>query len=366
MKSDREKAIEAIFTKNLLVKQKEKVLVFTDAENNETLTIAKDVAETGKRFSNNVTYLQYQSTGSHGVEPPEKAWECAFGENAVRELRSRGLLHPILIKKPSQDQLRKTEEIIYLRRQESVQVVIGLSYYSTSHTRFRNILNNICRARYASMPLFDEQMLAGAMLVDWDEMFRRTNLMADAVRGSKDIEISSPNGTSLKLSRNEREVLADTGIISEPGSFSNLPAGEVFFAPVEGTANGKLVLEWAPTRKLKEPLVLTIQKGQVTEVLGEEQYRSFLVKKLAERAENRNIAELGIGTNHRASRPDNILESEKILGTVHIALGDNSTFGGTVMTPFHQDFVLFHPTVVLTGGQGVRTTLLEKGNIAEL
>ena len=61
----------------------------------------------------------------------------------------------------------------------------------------------------------------------------------------------------------------------------------------------------------------------------------------------KNIAELGIGTNDRATRPDNILESEKILGTIHIALGDNSSFGGRIRTSFHQDFVVFQPTLTL-------------------
>ena len=79
---------------------------------------------------------------------------------------------------------------------------------------------------------------------------------------------------------------------------------------------------------------------------------------------NRNIAELGIGTNDRATRPDNILESEKILGTIHIALGDNHSFGGHVRTPFHQDFVFFQPTVTVIGPSGVKTALLKKGNLA--
>ena len=45
----------------------------------------------------------------------------------------------------------------------------------------------------------------------------------------------------------------------------------------------------------------------------------------------RNLAELGIGTNDKASRPDNVLEAEKILGTIHLALGDNTGFGGIIL-----------------------------------
>jgi leucyl aminopeptidase (aminopeptidase T) len=88
-----------------------------------------------------------------------------------------------------------------------------------------------------------------------------------------------------------------------------------------------------------------------------------LEEKLSEDRKNRNIAELGIGTNDKAVRPDNILESEKILGTIHIALGDNSSFGGRVSTPFHQDFVFFRPTVTLICKNGERKNILEDGSL---
>ena len=73
-------------------------------------------------------------------------------------------------------------------------------------------------------------------------------------------------------------------------------------------------------------------------------------ERIAEDPLKGNIAELGIGTNDKATRPDNILETEKILGTVHIAIGDNSTFGGKVSVPFHQDFIFFKPTMIVKKG----------------
>jgi len=213
------------------------------------------------------------------------------------------------------------------------------------------------------MPLFDEKMLEGAMRVDYKKMLKRTRGIAAIVNKSERIEIQTPNGSEISFSKKNREVKADTGIITEPGTFSNLPAGEVFLAPIEGTANGKLVLEWAPTRKLKSTVTLHIEKGLVTNVEGKEKYVSYLGDKLSEQKENSNIAELGIGTNDRASRPDNILESEKIFGTIHIALGDNSSFGGTVRTPFHQDFVFFKPTVTLIYKNGRKRFLLKNGKV---
>jgi len=213
------------------------------------------------------------------------------------------------------------------------------------------------------MPLFDAPMLAGAMTVNWKKMLERTKRISGLVNKCEDIEINTPNGTSITFSKRGREARMDTGIITKPGQYSNLPAGEVYLAPLEGTANGRLVLEWAPTRKLKSPVTLHIEKGVVRTIEGTGEYAGYLKKKLSERDENRNIAELGIGTNNKASRPDNILESEKISGTIHIALGDNSSFGGKVRTSFHQDFVFFRPSVKLISRTGRERSLLKNGRI---
>jgi len=215
------------------------------------------------------------------------------------------------------------------------------------------------------MPLFDEAMLTGAMGVDWQMMSQRIRAIVSRVKNSETIEISTPKGTSITFSRQGRKVHADTGLITEPGSFSNLPAGEVYLAPLEGTTQGLLVLEWAPTRKLNKPIYLSIEKGMVIKVEGDEEYVDYLKEKFFEKKENRNIAELGIGTNDRASRPDNILEAEKILGTVHIALGDNSSFGGEVRTSFHQDFVFFEPSVTLISKKGNRDLFMKDGKITK-
>lgn len=356
-------SVENIFKINLAVKRNESTLVFTDTYNKKTEKIAEMIAETGNRFTDNIYYKAILPSGCHGTEPPEELWKAAFGEKCVHHLKQKKLLKQILAKKIGARQLGEAETIIHHYKNESVRTVIALSYYSTSHTRFRDFLNRICGTRYASMPLFDEEMLKGAMNVDWEDMSKRIGQIARAVDKCENIEIKAPNGTWITFSRKGRPVMKDTGLITRPGSFSNLPAGEVFLAPLEGTAEGTLVLEWAPTRKLKRPIMLTVKKGLVSNVGGKGGYVTLLNQKLSERAENGNIAEFGLGTNDRASRPDNILESEKIFGTVHIALGDNSSFGGTVSTQFHQDFVFFKPTVTLIYTSGYKKLLMKSGKM---
>jgi leucyl aminopeptidase (aminopeptidase T) len=279
----------------------------------------------------------------------------------VKELAGSGLILPLLSKEISDRGTKKAEALIRTQRDSAVNAVIALSHYSTSHTRFRDFLTRICGCRYASMPIFEPSMLEGAMDVDWKALAKRTATIAKTVNNAETIKITTQNGTRLSLSKKGRKALPDTGILTKPGSFGNLPAGEVYLAPLEGTANGLLVLQWAPTRELRTPVRLVVKKGRVVSVEGDDPYAGLLDGKLNERKENRNIAELGIGTNEKARRPDNILESEKILGTIHIALGDNSSFGGTVKTPFHQDFVFFRPTVKLIDKEGKGTLLMKDG-----
>ncbi len=353
-------AVRSIYTINLAIKRSERLLVFTDTlsgaegvdeqeryRREQLRDIALLTAEVGKAYAKKILYLEFPATGKHGAEPPEELWRTAFGNRTVNKLEEAGLLTPLLNKTLTGEGMRKAEIIVGKHKNSAVNAVIALSNYSTSHTQFRNLLTGLCGCRYASMPLFDIEMFEGPMGVDWKALSKKTLALAKIVNSAETMKIAAPNGSRLTLSKKGRKALADTGMLTKPGSFGNLPAGEVFFAPLEGTAQGTLVLEWAPTRKLHKPLTLLIKDGIVQEVSGDDPYAEVLKAKLAERPENRNIAEFGIGTNSRAKRPDNILESEKILGTIHIALGDNSSFGGKIQTPFHQDFVLFKPTVTL-------------------
>src|SRR5204862_488637 len=62
-----------------------------------------------------------------------------------------------------------------------------------------------------------------------------------------------------------------------------------------------------------------------------------------------NLAELGIGTNEAATMTGNVLEDEKILGSVHVAFGASAGIGGTVSVPVHLDFVVLEPTLDIGG-----------------
>ncbi len=367
-------AIDNIFKVNLGIKKTERVLIFTDRiRDDEDITgdqrtrrmemseVAERIAEAGKNFAE-VVFVDYPAARDNGAEPPEVIWAAALGAAAVERLKKNGSFERILAKEPTPDDIKKAEKIVTDTKTSAVEAIIGLANFSTSHTKFRDLATRCAGVRYASMPSFEASMLDGVMTADWPALAERTIKLAEILGRAGNIHITTPNSTDISFSIKDRPVKPDTGILTEPGSFSNLPAGEAFCAPVEGTANGRLVLAWSPTRELKAPVTVTVKDGRAVKVSGGEPYAAQLQATIDDNPLCGNIAELGVGTNDKASRPDSVLESEKILGTIHIALGDNSTFGGKVRVPFHQDFVFYNPTMIAET-DGEETTLLKEGNL---
>ena len=73
------------------------------------------------------------------------------------------------------------------------------------------------------------------------------------------------------------------------------------------------------------------------------------------------VAELGIGLNPKAKVTGNILEDEKVIGTAHIAVGNNLSYGGDNDVPLHLDGVITRPDIYADGKK-----LMQKGRFCEL
>jgi len=240
-------------------------------------------------------------------------------------------------------------------------VVVAFPYYSTTHTFFRKALTVAFGCRYASMPLFEPDMFFGPMDVDWAYVASLSQDVADILSEAEWVHVRA-EGTDIEFSIKDRKAIADTGLFHQEGQYGNLPAGEAFVAPIETSAFGRLTITYGPDRQLERPITLRFKDGVVEEIEGFEPYRNYL-EDIFKRYENaRFIAEFGVGTNPKAKKPDNVLEAEKILGTIHIAIGDNHSFGGINKVPFHTDYVVFEPQVTV-GGKGWQKRLLEKGKL---
>ncbi|AHF96544.1 peptidase [Desulfurella acetivorans A63] len=357
MNADR--IIKKILKDNMGLKPYERCLVFTDILNEDVDEkeklrrkklpyIAKAFFEEASNIAK-AFYYEYPSLGSPASEPPFELWEIAFGKSCTSQFKH---LKDKIIAKTLSDEEKAFIEDIVKQKCDCVDVIIALPNYSTSHTFFRKLLTNSCKSRFASMPLFDESMLFGPLSIDIEELKDKTLQVYEVVKNAKIIKINAKNGTQIEFNLEGREFLTDYGLLDKPGSFGNLPAGEVFIAPNEGKTNGYFVAEFGPTFKFDGNLCFVIKDGMLNEIIGSDNYAKTLKKIIDQHPQAANVAELGIGTNTKAKDPLNILEAEKIYRTIHMALGDNSSFGGKVSVPFHQDFVLFNPNVIVIKDDG--------------
>jgi leucyl aminopeptidase (aminopeptidase T) len=226
---------------------------------------------------------------------------------------------------------------------------------SLSHTDARR---KACAngARGATLPNITEDTMTRTLRADYAEIEARTRQIARILEGAKRARVVTKLGTDITMSVEGREWEEDTGIVRMPGAFTNLPAGEAYIAPVEGTAEGIIVADGscAGVGVIKQPITIEVKGGLAGKISGGPEAAALekLIVPFAEKG--RNIAELGIGTNDRAQLVGSTLEDEKVLGTVHIALGDNKSMGGNVAVASHLDLIIKAPTLIVDGNEIIK------------
>ncbi len=224
-------------------------------------------------------------------------------------------------------------------------VIIGVTTFSFSHTQARRNASR-AGARIATMPGITEGMMSdGAMLADYREVERTMRRLYRKLRGAKKIEVFSDLGTDISLKTARRDwITDDTGICHKKGAFTNLPAGELFIAPIEGSAEGKIVVDGSFHELIKEPATIWVKEGIATRITGA---KSAVAEMNKGGRDGRLVCEFGMGLNPRARLIGNFLEDDKVLGTAHVAFGDNSTFGGRIKCGVHVDAIMRKPRVII-------------------
>ena len=135
-----------------------------------------------------------------------------------------------------------------------------------------------------------------------------------------------------------REAFASSGIFRERGQWGNLPTGEAYLAPLEGRSHGVVVVDgsMAGVGVVQTPIRITIEDGYATDIAGGPEAEALRSLLDVHGRDARTVAEFGIGTNDRAILTGVILEDEKVMGTIHIAFGDNKSMGGSVRVAFRE------------------------------
>jgi leucyl aminopeptidase (aminopeptidase T) len=236
-----------------------------------------------------------------------------------------------------------------------VDAVLAVTTRSITHTAARRAAT-AAGARVAPMPGITEDCLVRTMNADYHAIAARTERLAERLTAANVARVTSAAGTDITLPITGIRAIPSTGLIRTAGQWGNLPSGEAYMMPEEGKAEGVIVVDasLAGIGKLTEPVRITVAGGQAVAVEGGEQARRFAEQLDKAGPGARNCAELGVGTNDRAVVTGAILEDEKILGTVHIAFGNNASMGGTVSVAFHVDGILLRPTLTLDGDEVLR------------
>ena len=223
-------------------------------------------------------------------------------------------------------------------------VVLIPTTKSLSHTKSRENASKK-GARIASMPGITIEMMKRALNISFNKIKIINEKLIKKLKNKNKIKVTATKGTNIEFYTKGRKWMGDDGIYTKKGAFGNLPAGEVFIAPLEGKINGIIVVDASvgSIGKVDENIKIIVKNGFIADVQGgkaADQFKKSLKNKLY-----KNVAELGIGTNYKAKITGNVLEDEKVAGTCHIAFGNNKHFGGLVDVPFHADVVIKKPTI---------------------
>ncbi|WP_142860092.1 aminopeptidase [Salinigranum halophilum] len=299
-------AAETAVTQCLAVADGEAFVVVTDDKRRR---IGEYLYEAGRERTDDVVIVQYPPGPQHGAEPP------AAVAAAMRD----------------------------------ADVFVAPTTKSVSHTRARSAA---CEngARGATMPGITEAVMVAGLDADYQTISDHCDAVYEQVAGAEEVRVTTDAGTDITFEPGSREWHSDTGLVHEPGAFSNLPAGEVFVAPE--TATGTYVVDGTmrPHGLLDDELRFEVEDGFVTHISDD-----AVRKQVEEGAESvgrdaYNLAELGIGTNVGVTElVGSVLLDEKAAGTVHIAIGDDASIGGDTEAPLHLDGIIKSPTVYADG-----------------
>lgn len=255
-----------------------------------------------------------------------------------------------VLTQPDRDTDRKNELTPTIQKGlEAADVVIGLTRSGGAPT-YHHAVKKLYKAktlRGMSMVMRTlENYTSGGALADYDALKAEGEELAALWRSGSRIRVTTPAGTDLTAIIAGEDVIVECGFATEPGLEAAFSDGEVSQMPTEGTAQGTIVVD-GPVAHLGggEPIRLRIEEGRVAAVESEGP-RSDALRDIIRRVPRAdNIAEIGIGLNGACRRNGDFEEEKKARGLVHIAIGDNVFYGGTVHCSVHMDMVQYAPTI---------------------
>ena len=277
--------------------------------NDEQRVIAESLVAAATPRARAVTVLTFPALSRHGEEPPAEVAEAMARADVVFA--------------PTSTSLSQTQARMEATRRG---------------------------ARIATLPTITEEIFTRALPVDYGGLKRKGEWLAARLTAASTARVTSAAGTEIVLSLGGRTGRSDDGNLQQRGMFGNLPAGEAYIAPLENVGDGTIVFDGslAGYGRLTSPVGITVRRGRATD--ADTEAGDWLLQTLDAGGEHgRSLAELGIGTNPAAILTGNVLEDEKVVGTIHLAFGTSAGLGGVNVAGVHIDGLLLRPTVDLDG-----------------
>jgi len=226
------------------------------------------------------------------------------------------------------------------------KVVLCPTSKSLTHTDARRAASER-GSRIATLPGVTSEIMVRCMNADYNQIAARTRKLCAILEKSSLIKVTSPAGTDITLPMKGRQIHASTGLFQETGQSGNLPTGEAYLAPLEGKSSGVVVVDgsMAGIGMVATPIRIEVRDGYAADISGGEEATKLNTLLRPHGRDGRNVAELGIGTNDKAILSGKIPEDEKVMGTIHVAFGDNKSMGGSVRVASHLDGLVKSPSV---------------------
>lgn len=229
---------------------------------------------------------------------------------------------------------------------KAVDVVVCPTNKSLTHTDARREAA-AQGVRFGTMPGINLDTMVRCLNADYDKIIALTDYIAAKLVGVSTIKVTTEKGTNVVMPVKDRKILPSKGVMRNKGESGNLPSGEVYLAPWEDQTNGTLIIDgsMAGIGMIETPITIDIVNGYAEKISGGKEAEKLIqmVDKVGRDA--RAVAEFGIGTNYKAILTGEILEDEKVFGTIHIAFGNNKSMGGRISVSSHLDGLVKEPNV---------------------
>lgn len=242
-------------------------------------------------------------------------------------------------------------------------VYVFATTYNLQHTDAR-IEALKAGSRGTTMPQVTEDLLiTGGILADFEACDRAGRALGQILEKTEVVRIRTASGTDVRGQVKGRRVVYETGLFRNPGQYAALPDSEINISPIEGTAEGTVIVDvrLGPVGVTRhEPATVYLKDGEVRKIEGGPLADAFW--ELLSRWNDRtafNVAEFAMGLNPAARLYTTFLEDEGYLGNGHLGIGSSYAMGGKIKAPLHVD-VIFRDAVIEFDGRVV----YDRGQVA--